>query len=888
MSKLVNLIGLKNSKSVLGFSILISCMVHMNTSLAATRYAVTVGNWNGSIWASTSGGFPGSAGTPTSSDDVFINNNMVVSITGNASAKSVTVGVTGTGGAILQFNNSSNVTLTVVNDVNVNDGMFIVANSSGSRNHTLNIGGNLSVTSGNIFKMVSNDATDAANVTFNKNGSATVSGTGIVTFNEITLDMGSSSSNILDVQSIITMANGGLNLTDGTFKVSSASTIVPFTSDIASSPYLIPSTCGLWCNGATFNSTVSCDWTVRGYLRISSGTVNLGVATDDRFRTESGTLIVEGGTFNVAGRITYTSSSPSPLFFSMSGGTINLPTVGSASTGVAPFDMSVASGSFTMSGGTIVIRRAGGGGTPVFGFQCYASTYNVTGGTLQIGDALTPVNQTIQVETTVPLYNLTVNSNNAKAQFKNTANIIIKNNVTISSGQLDANTISCSVGNDWTNNSSATAFIPSTAMVTFNGVVGQDVGGNFPTSFNNLTINNTTPALSSATVTLGNDVNVSGALTLTRGYMVTTAANILNMLNSSTTSGTSTNSYVNGPMTKSGTSAFIFPTGYGNGTKWARIAIAAPSSSSTFTAQYFAYPYSNTTTMASTPTPVLNDVSTKEYWQLDRSLGSGDANVTLYWENAGWSGINQCSTTDLRVARWSGSAWQNNNNVVTTTGTCSGLTSGTVRTTAVVTAFGPLTFGSLSNGVNPLPVEWISFNGNYKNNKVELKWITATEINNNYFEVLRSTNGLNFEKLITVKGKGNSNVITNYASYDTHPLQGINYYRLRQVDYDGKSSQSEIISVVAPGKSATVTNIYPDASNQVLSVSMVSNRNTNVKIGIHDLAGRVLIEQEYELNNSDRTVELATNNLSQGIYLTKIADETGNILAEKKIIILKK
>ncbi|MCX6291239.1 MAG: T9SS type A sorting domain-containing protein [Bacteroidetes bacterium] len=860
----------------------------MNHSKAAARFAVTTGNWSSAIWAATAGGAAGSAAVPTAADVVTINNAVTVSITSAAVANSVTIGVTGAGTATLRFNTALNVSLTVSGDVNVNDGTFSVSNATGARIHTLTIGGNLTVGAGNTFNMISADATDVCNVTFNKNGSQVVSGTGTVSFSEITLNMGISTANILEVQSVITMTAGGLNLSNGTFKLSSASTIVPFIADITTTPYLIPNSAGLWNNGGTINSTASIDWTIDGVLHVSAGTINMGMALDNRIRTVSATLIIDGGILNIAGRITPTTNSY-PLNFTMSGGTLNVPTVGSTSTSVAPFDMSNTGGSFTMSGGTIVIKKAGqgGGASSLFGFQCYASTYNVTGGTLQIGDATTPASQTIQIESTVPLYNLTVNSSNAKAQLNATPNMVFKHDVTLTAGQLDANGISFSVGNNWTNNSASTAFIPSTGTVTFNGAAAQSIGGTFATTFNNLTINNTTAALSSATVTLGNVINVNGALTLTRGYLVTTATNILNMIAGSTTSGTSASSYVNGPMTKTGTTAFIFPTGYGNGTKWARIEIGAPSSSSTFTAQYFAVPYSNTATMAASPAPALHDVSKLEYWQLDRTAGTGNATVTLYWEDAAWSGIDDCGTSDLRAAHWNGSGWENNNNVVTTTGACTGATAGTVRTVSAVTSFGTITFGSLTSMVNPLPIRLLDFSGKFIHEKIKLQWITATETNNDYFEVQRSQDGNNFESIAQVKGAGNSTMQLTYSIFDFHPFSGVNYYRLRQVDNDGKFSLSQVISVTNPDKNNFLQSLYPNPANEQLNFIFSSTETDQVKIEIMDETGKQVIIRDETVSESGPVISINTSELAPGIYFARVSDVNENFWVMKKVIIIR-
>lgn len=100
------------------------------------------------------------------------------------------------------------------------------------------------------------------------------------------------------------------------------------------------------------------------------------------------------------------------------------------------------------------------------------------------------------------------------------------------------------------------------------------------------------------------------------------------------------------------------------------------------------------------------------------------------------------------------------------------------------------------NCSNALPIELVYFQGYKTSCGVNyLMWETATEMNNDRFEIERSIDGINFEKIATIKGAGNSTSNKKYNFVDTEPKQELNYYRLRQVDYDGKSEVSSIISI---------------------------------------------------------------------------------------------
>jgi hypothetical protein len=96
-------------------------------------------------------------------------------------------------------------------------------------------------------------------------------------------------------------------------------------------------------------------------------------------------------------------------------------------------------------------------------------------------------------------------------------------------------------------------------------------------------------------------------------------------------------------------------------------------------------------------------------------------------------------------------------------------------------------FGTAGIGCGPLPIELQSFSCAQRINQMHLEWITSSEINNNYFIIERSSDGVNFEDIGKVSGSGNSNTTLKYDFYDLHPFAGDNYYRLKQVDYDGKN-----------------------------------------------------------------------------------------------------
>jgi hypothetical protein len=423
--------------------------------------------------------------------------------------------------------------------------------------------------------------------------------------------------------------------------------------------------------------------------------------------------------------------------------------------------------------------------------------------------------------------------------------------------------------------------------IEFNGIVLQTYTNNSGTlTFPNVVMNNTGGGVRLVGTTTSN-LYVSSSLTLTNGILYTANPPLLVMNAGSTSTSGSALSFVDGPMDKIGNTAFVFPVGDAFN-RWMRIAISAPSVSSTFRAQYFYTPYSNLTPMATTPTPVLNNVSSIEFWQLDRVAGTGNASVTLYWENAASSGINSCAPLqggDLVVARWNGSAWENRSNTIVggITGTCGSF--GTV-TSDLLTAFSPFTFSSKSPLVNPLPVEWLSFTGKNNGKENVLEWSTAMEVNNDYFTLERSLDGYQFTEVTTVKGSGNSNIINRYQGVDINPENGINYYRLKQTDFDGTVKYAPNLVVLRNEKDIEYT-LYPNPVNNELAIYAELLDKEQINIAVTDISGRIVVEQKLYAIGGGNYVSMDVSQLTEGVYFVTLNRTNSSMISKKKFVKMK-
>jgi Secretion system C-terminal sorting domain len=166
-----------------------------------------------------------------------------------------------------------------------------------------------------------------------------------------------------------------------------------------------------------------------------------------------------------------------------------------------------------------------------------------------------------------------------------------------------------------------------------------------------------------------------------------------------------------------------------------------------------------------------------------------------------------------------------------------------------------------------LPVELTSFNVANVNNNNELRFTTASESNNSHFEIERSNNGKNFETISRIEGKGTTQEVSNYSFTDRTPNKGINYYRLKQVDLDGRFEYSKVVSVYAGQKELAATVI--SASADVLRLKIFSQNEDDAVISIVDMNGRIVLSQKASLTAKDNQLDLDVN-LQNGMYVVKI------------------
>jgi len=184
--------------------------------------------------------------------------------------------------------------------------------------------------------------------------------------------------------------------------------------------------------------------------------------------------------------------------------------------------------------------------------------------------------------------------------------------------------------------------------------------------------------------------------------------------------------------------------------------------------------------------------------------------------------------------------------------------------------------GTLDEAGSPLPVEFSHFSAEPVNNMVECAWGTATETNNDFFEVQRSANGVNWEVIETVKGAGTSITSKEYVVYDYQPLLGRSYYRIKQTDYDGKYDYSSIREVNINseyGSNLEIISSYPNPFTHYISVEVSAPESNNYVWEIINNAGIIVKTENIDLiagRQVLRIEDLAA--LTKGNYILRIRE----------------
>jgi hypothetical protein len=170
---------------------------------------------------------------------------------------------------------------------------------------------------------------------------------------------------------------------------------------------------------------------------------------------------------------------------------------------------------------------------------------------------------------------------------------------------------------------------------------------------------------------------------------------------------------------------------------------------------------------------------------------------------------------------------------------------------------------AIEDCANPLPIELVDFSVLEDGGHALLSWTTSTELNNEKFILLRTTDGVDFKTIGTVAGAGNSTELLHYTFRDFQPEEGLSYYQLMQVDYDGTESRSDLVSFVNITSEDIV--IFPNPTTQDLTLSF-NDEYEQLEVIVFDMVGR---QMNHLYFNSAENVSFKLDG-PPGIYFVEV------------------
>ncbi len=396
-----------------------------------------------------------------------------------------------------------------------------------------------------------------------------------------------------------------------------------------------------------------------------------------------------------------------------------------------------------------------------------------------------------------------------------------------------------------------------------------------PVVFYNILINKTT---ASNTLALNNSIAVNNVLNLTSGRIVT-GANMVIVNNTSTAAiiNHSVNSFIAGNLRRyvTATGSFDFPVGSASIYEYANILLNS-SSGLGYIDAFFTNPH--TTPIDITPLglyvsgSLLEELLDYGFWTLTPNAGTYNYDVTL--TSRGHTNPGPTAESHAVIKRpnaampWVSQGTHNNGDQSMGAGWV------TARRRSL-TVFSD--FAIAKHNAGSLPVEMLTFDANLSNNDVLVSWTTASEINNHYFELERSLNNTEyFETIAFIEGNGNSNIQNHYSYVDTDVAEGVLYYRLKQVDFDGKWEYAGIRAITNLPNNDELVLVNQITEDNSVSFDLLNITGNYIVVEMFDITGRILYSKQFATDQSSYKIRIG-NEEPSGIYFIKVRDSKSTV-----------
>jgi predicted RNA-binding protein with TRAM domain len=457
-------------------------------------------------------------------------------------------------------------------------------------------------------------------------------------------------------------------------------------------------------------------------------------------------------------------------------------------------------------------------------------------------------------------------------------NLTISGTTSLTSGTLTVGANTLNINGSINRTSGNIDASNASATVVFGGSTAQTIpASTFTGNINNLTLSN------SAGLTTNQALTVNGNLTLSSGDLTIGATN-LTLGSASAISSASASSHIvatsTGEVRKiyGGNGSFTFPVGDGTNYTPATINFTTGSSLSGAADDYVGVRL-KTTKVTGMNSGNINYINRSWFIEPGAGLSSYSYTVNLTYAQGDVVG----TESEIRPVKLSSGVWQYPGNANFDFGTQLANTLGEINEITNVLSWSGLTsfseFGGGGQG-GPLPVELLSFNATCENDQIALTWQTASEHNSSHFEVEKSRDGETWGMIGQQAAAGNSNELLTYQFVDEVKNAGTVYYRLNQVDVDGKNEY------FGPVAAACVENGFeastlPNPSNGNFWIKIQSNETSSAIIKLIDIKGNSILMNEINIQEGINLYHI-TNLLESGMYFIQIQEENG-----QKITLLK-
>ena len=507
-------------------------------------------------------------------------------------------------------------------------------------------------------------------------------------------------------------------------------------------------------------------------------------------------------------------------------------------------------------------------------------------------------------------HNLTVHSNwiNDGTYNPGTGTVVFNNNTTISgattshdfhsitinaSKTLTAPASNINVRGNWTNSGT---FIHNSGTISFIGNNNQNITSGPSGEFYNLTVQNT-----SSGVSLIDDASVLNILKLSDG-VVSTGSNYLisRGIFANSIVGFTDQSFIYGNLRKfiSNNTTYELPIGKGiNSTDYHRADIISniTGGTSSIAASVTSIVEQNTNidanlTAEQNSTPLLDALGENAIWTIiPDGVPTGSYGIRLYVKN---TGITAADDNTFCVLKRNGGSttyadWQTYeaSTVIPVAGLSGRIHEGG-NGYAQRTGYTSFSEFTIAKGNTPLPVNLLTFTANCLKTSANIHWQTASETNNDYFILEKSKDVSEFYEIARIKGAGNSNILVDYNFVDHKMFSGENYYRLKQVDFDGKTTTYNIINLNCDGyvKGQTIMYAYPNPFKDELNVVIENMDKGEFTLEILDDLGRVVYLEKCTAVSSEYRTSLKLNDLRPAVYnlRSKSNDNVLNVRVVKR------